>query len=228
MDTVLLLHANSASHKGCKLVCCSHYWCISVIASQLCYEFGKYYASHYSFPSSLRLWHHQRSPKRSLLCVGSMEGDSCFELEINEWRRFVSQCRICDESSLFCKSADCDNVFLASNYEEDKTTFESKINKDNAMIRFEFLEALVRLSISKYVKIGATGSVAEAVGILMGHDIEPNLEVEARIDPNDFRRDRLYNEVMHDTLNNHMALLQVNMARPCHNAFCFTTKEITI
>lgn len=55
-----------------------------------------------------------------------------------------------DEGSPTSKLSDLDRIFLATNFEEDRGASEaSQMNLDNALMRFEFLEALVRVAAAK-------------------------------------------------------------------------------
>jgi hypothetical protein len=43
------------------------------------------------------------------------------------------------------------NVFIAVNFEEESDTAEAEANDDDAMMRFEFLEGIVRAAFGKYI-----------------------------------------------------------------------------
>ncbi|KAF5832483.1 hypothetical protein DUNSADRAFT_11605 [Dunaliella salina] len=66
-------------------------------------------------------------------CTGS--GDP-FSIQVND-------------KSKGCKLSDLDRVFLATNLEEGKSEAD-KINLDNSLMRFEFLEAILRVTVVKY------------------------------------------------------------------------------
>jgi hypothetical protein len=50
-----------------------------------------------------------------------------------------------------------------------------QVNIENAMMRYEFLESIVRAGIAKYGKGIATEDVAEAVRMILANNIAPNL-----------------------------------------------------
>ena len=50
--------------------------------------------------------------------------------------------------------SDLDRIFLATNFEEDRASEEARNNLDNALMRFEFLEALVRTAAAKFLETG--------------------------------------------------------------------------
>lgn len=49
------------------------------------------------------------------------------------------------------------------------------MNIENAMMRYEFLESIVRAGIAKYGRGVATDDVAEAVRMILSKNILPNL-----------------------------------------------------
>ena len=55
------------------------------------------------------------------------------------------------------------------------THTHTQVNIENAMMRYEFLEVIVRAGIAKYGKGIATDDVAEAVRMLLANNIAPNL-----------------------------------------------------
>ncbi|GLE08727.1 hypothetical protein PINS_up020128 [Pythium insidiosum] len=62
---------------------------------------------------------------------------------------FLSDARILDEGSEFCRLADLENVFVAANLELTQEAKE-KDNPDRSLTRFEFLEVVIRIAINKY------------------------------------------------------------------------------
>lgn len=42
-------------------------------------------------------------------------------------------------------------IFIAVNFEEESETVEAEANDDDAMMRFEFLEGIVRCAFGKYI-----------------------------------------------------------------------------
>ena len=63
-----------------------------------------------------------------------------------------------------------------------------------ALMRFEFLQCIVRIAIAKYVRPKIMGSVAAAVHRFITEDVmqSSQLPPEVTRDPNLFRRKRLY------------------------------------
>ncbi|KAG2491243.1 hypothetical protein HYH03_010450 [Edaphochlamys debaryana] len=60
------------------------------------------------------------------------------------------------------RASDLDRIFLLANFEEDRKSEESKANLDNALMRFEFIDALVRTAIAKFMSPAGAGGRAGA------------------------------------------------------------------
>ena len=150
--------------------------------------------------------------------VGYVEerGDG-YSLGVEDYEEFVKRCKLADEASSRCKKADLSHIFDTTN-EEEATLEEEKemaeVNLDHALMRFEFMQALVRIAIAKYVHGGEADpeaggrkpksekidDVSEALDTLMSRDIAPNLPPEANVVPDVFRRGRLYTRAVHEAL----------------------------
>lgn len=63
-----------------------------------------------------------------------------------------------------------------------------------ALVRFELMQALVRIAVAQYIRPKHLADVSEAVRQLLCNDLLPNLPPEAHHKPDDFRRLRLYKE----------------------------------
>jgi hypothetical protein len=54
-------------------------------------------------------------------CALSPETDeSLFSMKFNSWTSLVRDLGLASKKSKYCKPADCDNIFVATNFEEDK------------------------------------------------------------------------------------------------------------
>ena len=58
-----------------------------------------------------------------------------FDMQLNQYTAFVIDCNIPEKASKSCKQADCDRIFIASNYEADKKSEMAKANDDHALLR---------------------------------------------------------------------------------------------
>jgi len=140
--------------------------------------------------------------------TGNALGEGCYSMSLNQWTAFLQDAEIPEQASAECKMKDLDTMFISTNFEDDKNDEASKVNDDLALMRFEFLEIIVRIAIAKYGKGVATDDVSDAVDILCERSIGPCLCEEAALDPNVFRRERLYCEEVAEVLEGHETLLR--------------------
>ena len=65
-----------------------------------------------------------------------------------------AQVDITDKSSSFCSSSALDAMFVSTNFEEEDSMSkkEQEENDDNALMRFEWLEIIIRAAIAKYIQ----------------------------------------------------------------------------
>ncbi len=55
----------------------------------------------------------------------------------------------------FCHTRRCQftqTIFISVNFEEESETAEAEANDDDAMMRFEFMEGIVRAAFGKYIE----------------------------------------------------------------------------
>ncbi|KXZ55497.1 hypothetical protein GPECTOR_2g1046 [Gonium pectorale] len=99
-------------------------------------------------------------------------------------------------------------IFIAVNFEEESETVEADANDDDAMVRFEFMEGLVRAAFGKYITSKRMTDASDAVGALLEEvSSSPNLPPEARVDPNEFRRSRFYLPEVEEVVKEYYDLL---------------------
>jgi hypothetical protein len=113
--------------------------------------------------------------------------------------------------SAVCRRSDIDTVFIATNVELEEQG-DNDENADNAVERFEFLEAVVRIALVKFFKKPVRGapmavcaSPAEATERLLQKHLAPHGE---RQDPREFREDVLYTERMEDAFTPYLRALR--------------------
>lgn len=68
-----------------------------------------------------------------------------FHLSLNSFTSFLDEASIVDATT---KRSDCDTIFIISNFVPDKKAPENAVNNEQALMRFEFVEALVRIGMS--------------------------------------------------------------------------------
>ena len=134
---------------------------------------------------------------------------SVYSITLNSYSDFVADCKIPDNKSKTCKRKDLDTIFIVANVEEDKSSKVNKANDDRALMRFEFLEVVIRIAVQKYLRSGDTDDVSDAVRMLCDKNIRPNLDDEAIHDSNQFRKHRLYFEDVDKCMKKHMSRLKM-------------------
>eukprot|EP00946_MAST-07B_sp_MAST-7B-sp1_P005304 g5304.t1 len=130
-----------------------------------------------------------------------------YSIGLNAFSDFVDDCKIVDKAT--CSRKDIDTIFIVANLEEDKQSKTNKANDDRALMRFEFLDCVVRIAIAKYLKSGVTNDVSDALKMLCEQNIQANLGPEALHDSNDFRRERMYFEDVDKVYFKHIKKLRM-------------------
>ena len=97
-----------------------------------------------------------------------------FVMGIAEYNNFLRDCEIPDEDSRHCRTSDLDTIFISTNFEDKPAKFSEQAmvnanNVDRALMRFEFLQALVRLAIAKKLKAAGRrkGDISEALRLAL-------------------------------------------------------------
>ncbi|KAK3240538.1 hypothetical protein CYMTET_49627 [Cymbomonas tetramitiformis] len=119
---------------------------------------------------------------------------SPFHIQLNAYTTFLEDCQIPSSESQFCKRSDCDTTFIVANYVAEKKGKVYEVNDEHALMRFEFLEVLIRIAISKYGKGQETEDPMGALEILIEKNILPNVPKIAQTNTDDHRKNRLYFE----------------------------------
>ncbi|XRB15637.1 flagellar associated protein [Pseudoscourfieldia marina] len=134
-------------------------------------------------------------------------------MQLNAFSQFTDDCKIPDSESEKCKRSDLDTLFIVANFEEDKNSALSKFNDDNSLMRFEFMDILIRMGIAKYGNGALTEDPVEAFRELLDRNVFLHLGSEAIVKANDFRSNRLYNEETDHYLRTRKQLLQAMYSR---------------
>lgn len=92
-------------------------------------------------------------------------------------------------------------VFLTCNMSGPK---DQRLNPKRALCRFQFMEVLTSLALSKYVHTDMCGSPAEAIHLF----VERNLSMAERDNGQEFRHTHLYNEAVDLVYRDHMSELK--------------------
>ena len=130
--------------------------------------------------------------------------DSVLQMTFQPWREF------CRESGVvsIIQLRDLENIFVAVNFEEaNNNTAESKANDDDSMMRFEFIEGIVRAAFHTYINTGLMTDASDATEKFVREIVIPGVPAEALVDPNTWRQLRLYTYDMDRSLTTHWELL---------------------
>jgi hypothetical protein len=147
---------------------------------------------------------------------GSLGSGSLGGLQLNEYTEFLENCRIPDANSKAIKRSDCDTLFITADFVEDKGSAEAEHMEGGALLRFEFLEVIVRIAVAKYGEApDAAAAATHGKGItgymrrLIVENIIANLPPVAAEMSDDFRRNRLYFDSVDQAFAPHMPLLKM-------------------
>lgn len=77
----------------------------------------------------------------------STGGGDPYHMSLNSFTSFLDDCEIPDHESSAIKRSDCDTIFIVANFIMDKKAKENAVNNEQALMRFEFMEAIVRIGV---------------------------------------------------------------------------------
>ena len=112
----------------------------------------------------------------------------------NDFTVFCNKCKITDNKS--CNLATIDRIYIATNVNQNAGAGGNS-QGDKDLVRYEFLEIIVRLANAKYKDSGVTFSTTEAVRKLLEDNIFPNMEES---NAQDFRDNQLYTDEVNELL----------------------------
>lgn len=126
---------------------------------------------------------------------------------------FAADTKILDEKSEHCKREHIKLLFMYANQEDRRTRdpkqqLASQVNADRALLRYEFIQVIVRLAISKFIHEKRTDDISVAVAALFDEFILPNLCPAALHDENVFREKRMYMRSVTTLFEKHKRSLQ--------------------
>jgi hypothetical protein len=151
---------------------------------------------------------------------------SPFSISDNSFKDFLEDCKIPERRSKFISTELINGMFVAVNVEakdrdhkgddraaEAERKLENDANDDRQLLRFEFLEILLRIAFAKFLQSGRTNDPSDAVQMLCTQNIYPNLEIPASEDRNIWRRERLYCQDLSDVLTGKLPVLKAIFAK---------------
>ncbi|OQS07790.1 hypothetical protein THRCLA_00212, partial [Thraustotheca clavata] len=126
-------------------------------------------------------------------------GTDPFTLGSNAFSDFLADCEIVDNNT--CTRAEVEMCFIASSSSGPK----AKWNTRRSLYRFQFIETIAFLSISKFVKSKRVTSTVEALKLMMNNHIIPKASYH---DSQAYRMKPLYTPVIDLIFKDHLQLLK--------------------
>ena len=142
------------------------------------------------------------------------------QLGENGFKECIDSCGIPDRKNKACNTTTVDHIFIEANVDDpvsaaDKRNTTKSMpaeakNSTNLIVRFEFHQALILLSIAKYIHGGEETRPSAAFEKLIKEQVANAKEKEplSTHDPDDFRRHALYNEDVEQAIMPHMSMLR--------------------
>jgi hypothetical protein len=134
-------------------------------------------------------------------------GVDLFSIQLNA---YTTMCEVCHIEDDICNQSELDTKFIAANVEINKM----EANPDRSLTRFEFLEVICRIAISKYYKHGDATSESEAADMLIERHLEPYANVE---DPSSFRHNILYCKEVDEVFKDHLPFIKMLYDKYSHS-----------
>ena len=99
-------------------------------------------------------------------------GEDPFDVQINAASEFCATCDVVESGlATSCGTSDLDTIFIATNY----TTKKQKNNPERAIVRYQWMEYVTRISIAKYAKPTAPGDDPLEPPLALDKMLEKNL-----------------------------------------------------
>uniref|UniRef100_A0A0G4FCU0 Uncharacterized protein n=1 Tax=Chromera velia CCMP2878 TaxID=1169474 RepID=A0A0G4FCU0_9ALVE len=123
----------------------------------------------------------ERGARSQVLLRAAREGEraSIFSVNLKAWDKFLEECDIVGDD---LKQSKADSVFLSAMNSPGLTgsrgeVIDTTLMAKGCLVRFQFLEAIIRLAEEKYLKGGPADSLRRAVEMLLQVNILPRAEV---------------------------------------------------
>ena len=154
---------------------------------------------------------------------------AAFSMSQNSYNLFLQETEIPDDDTA-CTFDECKKIFIVCNFEADKKSDQADMNEDKALMRYEFIECLVRMAHARFK--GGIDDVSECVDFLFDEVILRNVSPETLLRTDDFRRERLYFEEVERGFAPHLKPLRIvydkySMMRPDGGKPSFSLVEWT-
>ena len=150
-------------------------------------------------------------------------GTDAGQIQMNQYSDWLDDCRITEANNVpQCNRGALDRVFIVTNREDDQEENTADANDDRALMRFEFLEVIMRIAIAKFIDTKKTDSVPAAVKRLLTDHIATNKgegSCNALIDdPTTFRKIFVYTQETDKVLRKNVTMLNSMFDSYCRNS----------
>ena len=131
---------------------------------------------------------------------------------MNQYSEWCDDCRITEPNNVpQCNRSALDRLFIVTNREDEQEDDTQDANDDRALMRFEFIEVIVRIAIAKFIQLKKTDSLPSAIKRLLQDYIKTN-RGEGRCnalidDPTVFRQKHVYTQETDQVLRKHVTML---------------------
>ena len=145
-------------------------------------------------------------------------------MQLNEFSELMTACDVPENDTSTCRRSDLDTIFITTNFDEtqDRGNNNSGMlesagakgpkdanNDTNSITRTEFVELLVRIAAAKFVSLGHTTCLGEAMEMLCRDTIVANLPGFLSEDRSVWRNNRLYTEEMDGVFKEYLEFMKL-------------------
>ena len=143
------------------------------------------------------------------------KGDDLTSLDYNEYTKIVKDFRLAHIKLKRAKPSDLDTIFIAVDVASKKfnntadKALQDKYEREKSLSIAEFIHALVRIAVARYIFSGDEKDVSSAMLRMMTDDINARAKSEVLLDNNVFREKYCYNEATDRVLRRHETSLRL-------------------
>ena len=150
-------------------------------------------------------------------------GTDAGQIQMNQYSDLMDDCNITEPNRIpQCNRGALDRIFIVTNREDDQEDGTADANDDRALMRFEFLEAIMRIAVAKFIETKKTDSLLAAVKRLLSDYFATNKgegSCNALIDdPTEFRREHVYTQETDKVLRKEVPMLNQMFHGYCRSA----------
>lgn len=124
-----------------------------------------------------------------------------WSIPLNTYTDFCNTCGIIDGKIL--KLSDFDRIFIATYTKSDKE--KNHRNPDRALVRYQFLEGLLRIAEQKYLNSGLAQNYGEAMTMLMEESVKPYV---SKFNHHQWRPDSYWNEKVDTVYKSYLPIMR--------------------